>query len=186
MPDELPHGPSCRAVDAPLRGVELLPTSYGECRDVGFMPLPVDRGDRLPEGHQTYLIRDMVRELDLSPVPFASLRLRSPPNTGAECPKLSDRCSFRRDARARSSGRPLRGPGTCEDDAAGGSCTARWPGLSLPLSRAKADGPVGFSISGRRRRPFHAAAQRMLQSNQAPPKDRVFQTLPNLPLAVIG
>ena len=44
-----------------------MPTSYGECRDVDFMLLPVDMGDWLPEGHLAHLIRDIVRKLDLSP-----------------------------------------------------------------------------------------------------------------------
>ena len=44
-----------------------MPTSFGECRDDEFMLLPVDRRDWLPEDHLAYLIRDMVREMDLSP-----------------------------------------------------------------------------------------------------------------------
>ena len=44
-----------------------MPTNFRECRDDEFMLLPVDMRDWLPEGHLAYLIRDMVREMDLSP-----------------------------------------------------------------------------------------------------------------------
>ena len=50
-----------------------MPTSFRECRDDEFMLLPVDMRDWLPERHLAYLIRDMVREMDLSPfyLPYA-------------------------------------------------------------------------------------------------------------------
>ena len=50
-----------------FKGTEPMPTSFRECRDDEFMLLPVDMRDWLPEGHPAYLIRDMVREMDLSP-----------------------------------------------------------------------------------------------------------------------
>ena len=52
----------------------------------------------------------------------------------------------------------------------------------------QADGAMGISTSGERRRLFHADAQRVLQSNQGFPVGvRIsFQALPKFPLAVVG
>ena len=58
-----------------------MPTSFRECRDDEFMLLPVDMRDWLPEGHLVYLIRDMVRVMDLSPFyrPYVGDRRRNRP-----------------------------------------------------------------------------------------------------------
>ena len=60
---------------------EPMPTSFRKCRDDEFMLLLVDMRDWLPERHLAYLIRDMVREIDLSPFyqPYAGDGRRNRP-----------------------------------------------------------------------------------------------------------
>ena len=64
-----------------FKGTEPMPTSFRECHDDEFMLLPVDMRDWLPERHLAYLIRDMVREMDLSPFysPYAGDGRRNRP-----------------------------------------------------------------------------------------------------------
>jgi len=64
-----------------FKGTKPMPTSFRKCRDDEFMLLPVDMRDWLPERHLAYLIRDMVREMDLSPFhsPYAGDGRRNRP-----------------------------------------------------------------------------------------------------------
>ena len=64
-----------------FKRTEPMPTSFRECHDDEFMLLPVDMRDWLPERHLAYLIRDMVREMDLSPFysPYAGDGRRNRP-----------------------------------------------------------------------------------------------------------
>ena len=67
VPEGFQHAPALVSSPHRFEGTEPMPTSFRECRDDEFMLLPVDMRDWLPEGHLAYLIRDMVREMDLSP-----------------------------------------------------------------------------------------------------------------------